>query len=128
MERGSVFFGTKIMPELTFRGVRYQTEASRRDDKTITSQLVYRHPINSSESSNKSARVEAASSHDRDIKNKLVYRGIPIRKFEDQLSNSSTIREGGIIRSRMTAELLSVEHVKQKSRRVYRGVSYEDVI
>ena len=97
------------MSALTFRGVRYESSPISSDTGSPLKQLVYRSPAHG-ERLIRSAptaallRLESASVEDSG----LVYRGVPVRVFSVKRLDGAPVRPGGIIRSRMTAELIGI--------------------
>ena len=145
------------MSVLTFRGVRYERGSLLSTSEAPVQQLVYRSPAQEKRvirSAPTAAllqlegpnQLEGPKQDDR-----LVYRGVPVRSLQTKRLDRAPIQRGGVLRSRMTAELLGINPVKAagasvrphgvvrsratadllkldctrgKSSRMYRGVAY----
>ena len=141
------------MSVLTFRGVRYERGSLFTTSEAPFQQLVYRTPAQEQEKrvirSAPTAALLKLEGPKADTR--LVYRGVPVRSLQAKRLDRAPIQRGGVLRSRMTAELLGINPVKAagapvrphgvarsratadllkldctrgKSFRVYRGVAY----
>ncbi len=143
------------MSVLTFRGVRYERGSLLTTSEAPVQQLVYRTPAREREQEKRVVRSAPTAAllklEGPKADTRLVYRGVPVRSLQAKRLDRASIQRGGILRSRMTAELLDINPVKAsgaavrphgvvrsraiaellkldctrgKSSRVYRGVAY----
>ena len=139
------------MSVLTFRGVRYQRDALLSTSEGPVQQLVYRSPAREKRVIRSAPTAALLQLEEQQERTRLVYRGVPVRSLQAKKLDRAPIQRGGVIRSRMTAELLGINPVKAaaapvrphgvvrsratadllkldctrgKSSRVYRGVAY----
>ena len=102
------------MSVLTFRGVRYERGSLLTTSEAPVQQLVYRTPAQEQEkrvirSAPTAAllKLEGPKAYTR-----LVYRGVTVRSLQAKRLDRAPIQQGGVLRSRMTAELLGINPVK----------------
>ena len=139
------------MSVLTFRGVRYERGSLLSTSEAPVQQLVYRSPAQEKRLIRSAPTAALLQLEDPKEDSRLVYRGVPVRSLQAKRLDRAPIQRGGVIRSRMTAELLGINPVKAagvpvrshgvvrsratadllnldcrraKSSRVYRGVAY----
>ena len=139
------------MSVLTFRGVRYERGSLSSGSEAPVKQLVYRSAVQEKRVIRSAPTAELLQLEDPKEDNRLVYRGVPVRSLQAKRLDRAPIQQGGVIRSRMTAELLGINPVKAagapvrphgvvrsratadllkldrtrvKSTRVYRGIAY----
>ena len=139
------------MSVLTFRGVRYEQGSLPSGSQVPVQQLVYRSPAKEKHVIRSAPTAALLQLQDPKESNRLVYRGVPVRPLQAKRLDRAPIQRGGVIRSRMTAELLGINPVKAagapvrthgivrsratadllkldsrrgKSSRMYRGVAY----
>ena len=139
------------MSVLTFRGVRYERGSLLSTSEIPVQQMVYRSPAQEKRVIRSAPTAALLQLEDRKEDSRLVYRGVPVRSLQAKRLDRAPIQQGGVIRSRMTAELLGINPVKAvgapvrphgfvrsratadllkldctraKSSRVYRGVAY----
>ena len=139
------------MSVLTFRGVRYERGSLLSTSEAPVQQLVYRSPAQEERVIRSAPTAALLQLEDPTADSRLVYRGVPVRSLQAKRLDRAPIQRGGVIRSRMTAELLGINPVKAagapvrphgvvrsratadllnldctraKSSRVYRGVAY----
>ena len=139
------------MSALTFRGVRYERASLLSTSEAAVQQLVYRSPAQETRIIRSAPTAALLQLEDPKADSRLVYRGVPVRPLQAKRLERASIQQGGVIRSRMTAELLGINPVKpagapvrphgvvrsratadllnldctrDKSSRVYRGVPY----
>jgi len=139
------------MSVLTFRGVRYERGSLFSTSEAPVQQLVYRSPAQEKRVIRSAPTAALLQLEDPKEDDRLVYRGVPVHSFQVKRLDRAPIQRGGVIRSRMTAELLGINPVKAvgapvrphgvvrsratadllkldrtraKSSRVYRGVAY----
>ena len=139
------------MSVLTFRGVRYERGSLFSTSEAPVQQLVYRSPAQEKRVIRSAPTAALLQLEDPKEDDRLVYRGVPVHPFQVKRLDRAPIQRGGVIRSRMTAELLGINPVKAvgapvrphgvvrsratadllkldrtraKSSRVYRGVAY----
>lgn len=139
------------MSVLTFRGVRYERGSLPSSSEVPVQQLVYRSPPQEKRVIRSASTAALLQLEDPKESSRLVYRGVPVRSLQAKRLDRAPIQRGGVIRSRMTAELLGINPVKAigspvrlhgvvrsratadllkldctraKSSRIYRGVAY----
>ena len=139
------------MSVLTFRGVRYERGSLLSPSEAPVQQLLYRSPAQEKRVIRSAPTAALLQLEDPKDDSRLVYRGVPVRSLQAKRLDRAPIQRGGVIRSRMTAELLGINPVKAagapvrprgvlrsratadllnldctraKSSRVYRGVAY----
>ena len=139
------------MSALTFRGVRYERGSLHATSEAPAQQLVYRSPAQEKRLIRSAPTAALLRLEGPKEKARLVYRGVPVRALQVKRLDRAPIQRGGVIRSRMTAELLGINPVKAagapvrphgvvrsratadllkldctrgKASRVYRGVAY----
>ena len=139
------------MSVLTFRGVRYEQASSPSGSEAPVQKLFYRSPAQEKRVIRSAPTAALLQLEEPKEDERLVYRGVPVRSLRVKRLDRAPIQQGGVIRSRMTAELLSINPVKAagspvrphgvvrcratadllkldcaraKSSRVYRGVTY----
>ena len=139
------------MSVLTFRGVRYEQASSPSGSEAPVQKLIYRSPAQEKRVIRSAPTAALLQLEEPKEDERLVYRGVPVRSLRVKRLDRAPIQQGGVIRSRMTAELLSINPVKAagspvrphgvvrcratadllkldcaraKSSRVYRGVTY----
>ena len=139
------------MSVLTFRGVRYEQASSPSGSEVPVQKLVYRSPAQEKRVIRSAPTAALLQLEEPKEDERLVYRGVPVRSLQVKRLDRAPIQQGGVIRSRMTAELLGINPVKAagspvrphgvvrsratadllkldcaraKSSRVYRGVTY----
>ncbi len=139
------------MSVLTFRGVRYERGSLSSGSEAPVKQLVYRSAVQEKRVIRSAPTAELLQLEDPKEDSRLVYRGVPVRSLQAKRLDRAPIQQGGVIRSRMTAELLGINPVKAagapvrphgvvrsratadllkldrtrvKSTRVYRGIAY----
>ena len=139
------------MSVLTFRGVRYEQASSPSGSEAPVQKLVYRSPAQEKRVIRSAPTAALLQLEEPKEDERLVYRGVPVRSLQVKRLDRAPIQQGGVIRSRMTAELLGINPVKAagspvrphgvvrcraaadllkldcaraKSSRVYRGVTY----
>ena len=139
------------MSVLTFRGVRYERSSLLSTSEAPVQQLVYRTPAQQKRVIRSAPTAALLQLEEPKEDERLVYRGFPVRSLQVKRLDRAPIQQGGVIRSRMTAELLGINPVKAagspvrphgvvrsratadllkldcaraKSSRVYRGVTY----
>ena len=139
------------MSVLTFRGVRYEQASPPSGSEAPVQQLVYRSPAQEKRVIRSAPTAALLKLEEPKEDDRLVYRGVPVRSLQVKRLDRAPIQPGGVIRSRMTAELLGINPVKAagapvrphgvvrsratadllkldcargKSSRVYRGVAY----
>ena len=139
------------MSVLTFRGVRYERGSLSSGSEAPVKQLVYRSAVQEKRVIRSAPTAELLQLKRPKGDNRLVYRGVSVRSLQAKRLDRAPIQQGGVIRSRMTAELLGINPVKAagapvrphgvvrsratadllmldctgvKSTRVYRGVEY----
>ena len=100
------------MSVLTFRGVRYERGSLLSTFEAPVQQLVYRSPAQEKRVIRSAPTAALLQLEDPKEDNRLVYRGVPVRHFEAKKTDRASIQPGGVIRSRMTAELLGINPVK----------------
>ena len=139
------------MSVLTFRGVRYERGSLSSGSEAPVKQLVYRSAVQEKRVIRSAPTAELLQLKRPKGDNRLVYRGVSVRSLQAKRLDRAPIQQGGVIRSRMTAELLGINPVKAagapvrprgvvrsratadllkldctraKSTRVYRGIAY----
>ena len=139
------------MSVLTFRGVRYEQASSPSGSEAPVQKLVYRSPVQEKRVIRSAPTAALLQLEEPKEDERLVYRGVLVRSLQVKRLDGAPIQQGGVIRSRMTAELLGINPVKAagspvrphgvvrsratadllkldcaraKSSRVYRGVTY----
>ena len=139
------------MSVLTFRGVRYEQASTPSGSEAPVQQLVYRSPAQEKRVIRSAPTAALLQLEDPKADSRLVYRGVPVRFLQAKRLDRAPIQHGGVLRSRMTAELLGINPVKApgapvrpsgvvrsrataellkldctrgKSSRIYRGVAY----
>ena len=139
------------MSVLTFRGVRYERGSLSTGSEAPVKQLVYRSAVQEKRVIRSAPTAELLQLKRPKGDNRLVYRGVSVRSLQAKRLDRAPIQQGGVIRSRMTAELLGINPVKAagapvrphgvvrsratadllkldctkaKSTRVYRGIAY----
>ena len=95
------------MSVLTFRGVRYERGSLLTTSEAPVQQLLYRKRVIRSAPTAALLKLEGPKSDTR-----LVYRGVPVRSLQAKRIDRAPIQQGGVLRSRMTAELLGINPVK----------------
>ena len=139
------------MSVLTFRGVRYEQASSPSGSEAPVQKLVYRSPAQEKRVIRSAPTAALLQLEEPKEDERLVCRGVPVRSLQVKRLDRAPIQQGGVIRSRMTAELLGINPVKAagspvrpdgvvrcratadllkldcaraKSSRVHRGVTY----
>ena len=139
------------MSVLTFRGVRYERGSLFSTSEAPVQQLVYRSPAQEKRVIRSAPTAALLQLEDPATDPRLVYRGVPVRSLQAKRLDRAPIQRCGVLRSRMTAELLGINPVKAagapvrphgvvrsratadllkldctraKSSRIYRGVAY----
>ena len=139
------------MSVLTFRGVCYERGSLSSGSEAPVKQLVYRSAVQEKRVIRSAPTAELLQLKRPKGDNRLVYRGVSVRSLQAKRLDRAPIQQGGVIRSRMTAELLGINPVKAagapvrphgvvrsratadllkldctkaKSTRVYRGIAY----
>ncbi|WP_156957565.1 hypothetical protein [Synechococcus sp. KORDI-52] len=139
------------MSVLTFRGVRYERGSQLSNSEVPVQRLVYRSPAQEKRVIRSAPTAALLQLEDPKEETPLVYRSVPVRPLQAKRLDRAPIQRGGIIRSRMTAELLGINPVKaagapvhphgvvrsratahllgldsarSKPTRVYRGIAY----
>ena len=139
------------MSVLTFRGVRYERGSLLTTFEAPVQQLVYRTPAKEKRVIRSATTAALLKLEGPKADTRLIYRGVPVRSLQAKRLDRAPIQRGGVLRSRMTAELLGINPVKAagapvrphgvvrsrattdllkfdctrgKSSRVYRGVTY----
>ena len=139
------------MSVLTFRGVHYEQGSLPSGSQALVQQLVYRTPVQETRVIRSVPTAALLKLEGPKADTRLVYRGVPVRSLQAKRLDRAPIQRGGVLRSRMTAELLGINPVKAagaqvrphgvarsratadllkldctrgKSFRVYRGVAY----
>ena len=139
------------MSVLTFRGVRYERGSLLSTSEAPVQQLVYRSPAQEKRVIRSAPTAALLQLEGPKQDDRLVYRGVPVRSPLTKRLDRAPIQRGGVLRSRMTAELLGINPVKAagasvrphgvvrsratadllkldctrgKSSRMYRGVAY----
>ena len=139
------------MSVLAFRGVRYEQASTPSGSEAPVQQLVYRSPAQENRVIRSAPTAALLQLEERKEDDRLVYRGVPVRSLQVKRLDRAPIQPGGVICSRMTAELLGINPVKAagapvrphgvvrsratadllkldcargKSSRAYRGVAY----
>ena len=100
------------MSVLTFRGVRYEQDSLPSGSEVPVKQLVYRSPAQEKRVIRSAPTAALLRLEGPQESNRLVYRGVPVRGLEAKRLDRAPIQQGGVIRSRMTAELLGINPVK----------------
>ena len=100
------------MSLLTFRGVRYEQGAVPSGLGAPLQQLVYRSPAQEKRVIRSAPTAALLQLEGPCESNRLVYRGVPVRSLQAKRLDRAPIQGGGVIRSRMTAELLGINPVK----------------
>jgi len=139
------------MSVLTFRGVCYERGSLSSGSEAPVKQLLYRSAVQEKRVIRSAPTAELLQLEGPKEDNRFVYRGVPVRSLQSKRLDGAPIQQGGVIRSRMTAELLGINPVKAagapvrprgvvrsratadllkldctraKSTRVYRGIAY----
>ena len=139
------------MSVLTFRGVRYEQASSPSGSEAPVQKLVYRSPAQEKRVIRSAPTAALLQLEEPKEDERLIDRGVPVRSLQVKRLDRAPIQQGGVIRSRMTAELLGINPVnaagspvrphgvvrsratadllkldcaRAKSSRVYRGVTY----
>ena len=99
------------MSVLTFRGVRYEQGSLLSTSEIPVQQLVYRSPVQEKRVIRSAPTAALLQLEDR-RRQRLIYRGVPVRSLQAKRLDRAPIQQGGLIRSRMTAELLGINPVK----------------
>ena len=100
------------MSVLTFRGVRYEQDSLPSGSQVPIKQLVYRSPAEEKRVIRSAPTAALLRLEGPKESNRLVYRGVPVRSLQVKRLDRAPIQPGGVIRSRMTAELLGINPVK----------------
>ena len=100
------------MSVLTFRGVRYERGSLSSGSEAPVKQLVYRSAVQEKRVIRSAPTAELLQLEGPKEGNRLVYRGVPVRSLQAKRLDRAPIQQGGVIRSRMTAELLGINPVK----------------
>ena len=100
------------MSVLTFRGVRYERGSLSSGSEAPVKQLVYRSAVQEKRVIRSAPTAELLQLKRPKGDNRLVYRGVSVRSLQAKRLDRAPIQQGGVIRSRMTAELLGINPVK----------------
>ena len=100
------------MSVLTFRGVRYERGSLLSTSEAPVQQLVYRTPVQEKRVIRSAPTAALLQLEERKEDDRLVYRGVPVRSLQARRLDRAPIQRGGVLRSRMTAELLGINPVK----------------
>ena len=100
------------MSVLTFRGVRYERGSLLSTSEAPVKQLVYRSPDLEKRVIRSAPTAALLQLEDPKEDSRLVCRGVPVRSLQAKRLDRAPIQSGGVIRSRMTAELLGINPVK----------------
>ena len=100
------------MSVLTFRGVRYERGSLSSGSEAPVKQLVYRSAVQEKRVIRSAPTAELLQLEGPKEDNRFVYRGVPVRSLQAKRLDRAPIQQGGVIRSRMTAELLGINPVK----------------
>ena len=100
------------MSVLTFRGVHYERASPASGAEAPFQQLLYRSPAQEKRVIRSAPTAALLQLKDPKEFSRLVYRGVPVRPFRAKRPIHAPIVQGGVIRSRMTAELLGIIPVK----------------
>ena len=100
------------MSFLTFRGVHYEQGSRPSGSQSLVQQLVYRSPGQERRVIRSAPTAALLQLDDPKCINRLVYRGVPAPPLTAENLDRAPIQQGGVIRSRMTAELLGINPVK----------------
>ena len=100
------------MSVLTFRGVRYERGSLLSTYEAPVQQLVYRTPVQEKRVIRSAPTAALLQLEERKEDDRLVYRGVPVRSLQAKRLDRAPIQRGGVLRSRMTAELLGINPVK----------------
>ena len=100
------------MSVLTFRGVRYERGSLLSTSEAPVQQLVYRSPAQEKRVIRSAPTAALLQLEDPTADSRLVYRGVPARSLQAKRLDRAPIQHGGVLRSRMTAELLGINPVK----------------
>ena len=100
------------MSVLTFRGVRYERGSLLSTSEAPVQQLLYRSPSQEKRVIRSAPTAALLQLEDPKDDSRLVYRGVPVRSLQAKRLDRAPIQRGGVIRSRMTAELLGINPVK----------------
>ena len=100
------------MSVLTFRGVRYEQASSPSGSEAPVQKLVYRSPAQEKRVIRSAPTAALLQLEEPKEDERLVYRGVPVRSLRVKRLDRAPIQQGGVLRSRMTAELLGINPVK----------------
>ena len=104
------------MSVLTFRGVRYERASLLTTSEAPVQQLVYRTPAREREQEKRVVRSAPTAAllklEGPKADTRLVYRGVTVQSLQAKRLDRAPIQQGGVVRSRMTAELLGINPVK----------------
>ena len=100
------------MSVLTFRGVRYERGSLFTTSEAPFQQLVYRTPVQETRVIRSAPTAALLKLEGPKADTSLVYRGVPVRSLQAKRLDRAPIQRGGVLRSRMTAELLGINPVK----------------
>ena len=100
------------MSVLTFRGVRYERGSLLSTSEVLVQQLVYRSPAQEKHVIRSAPTAALLQLEDPKDDSRLLYRGVPVRSLQAKRLDLAPIQLGGVLRSRMTAELLGINPVK----------------
>ena len=100
------------MSVLTFRGVRYERGSLISSSEVPVQQLVYRSPAQEKRLIRSARTAALLQLEDPKEETPLVYRGVPVRHLQAKRPDRAPIQRAGVIRSRMTAELLGINPAK----------------
>ena len=100
------------MSVLTFRGVRYERGSLSSGSEAPVKRLVYRSAVQEKRVIRSAPTAELLQLEGPKESNRFVYRGVPVRSLQAKRLDRAPIQQGGVIRSRMTAELLGINPVK----------------
>ena len=100
------------MSVLTFRGVRYEQGSLLTTSEAPVQQLVYRTPVLEKRVIRSAPTAALLKLEGPKADTRFVYRGVPVLSLQAKRLHHAPIQQGGILRSRMTAELLGINPVK----------------
>ena len=100
------------MSVLIFRGVHYERDLMFPAAEAPAQQLNYRSRAQQERVIRSAQTAALLQLEDPKDCSRLVYRGVPVRPLQAKRLDGGPIQQGGLIRSRMTAELLGINPVK----------------
>ena len=100
------------MSVFTFRGVRYERGSLLATSEAPVQQLVYRTPVRGQRVIRSAPTAALLKLEGPKADKRLVYRGVPVRSHHAKRLDRAPIQQAGVLRSRMTAELLGINPVK----------------